>query len=367
MKTKTIILSSPNNEGNARGILTLYMEDDLLKCKLRLYSAPTLNRYCKLGVYHKGQVYSSNFIERAGVYYSSLVGDFDMDADFYTALVLTDQENKVLLAGGTYAGYFLEDTEAILNSDEFNSGTGKNDEDERVEYEECTHNLETKCIDADEDKCTKCKYKEFFYSNFKENLADYNENAHKNTTTNIDAIKTNEKSSQTYANYSTNTKENDKENKSPTHSLESITNVEHTHSNNVNEESEINVANNSENSDKENNHSPAQPTQEILSQIVSQFNYVFENYPTDDELNSRIENGKFVKVQDGTDNYSIGAIYSGGEMEYICYAVARNYNEPAPEELGKYYQWLPLDSEDPLSAGYYIVYQSAKDLKIVEI
>ena len=54
-------------------------------------------------------------------------------------------------------------------------------------------------------------------------------------------------------------------------------------------------------------------------------------------------------------------------MKYICYAVFETYNTPAPEEIGEHYQWLPIDKEDPLSDGYYIVFQDTADLKIVEL
>ena len=60
-------------------------------------------------------------------------------------------------------------------------------------------------------------------------------------------------------------------------------------------------------------------------------------------------------------------IYEEDEMRYICYAVMCTYNQPAPKELGDHYQWLPLDKEDPLSEGYYIVFQDAQDLKIVDL
>ena len=48
MKSKTIILSSEKATG--RGILTLFEENDLLKCKLRLYNTEKLNKYAKIGV-----------------------------------------------------------------------------------------------------------------------------------------------------------------------------------------------------------------------------------------------------------------------------------------------------------------------------
>ncbi|MBQ9795510.1 MAG: hypothetical protein IJW36_00925, partial [Clostridia bacterium] len=78
-------------------------------------------------------------------------------------------------------------------------------------------------------------------------------------------------------------------------------------------------------------------------------------------------NGKFVKIEENNEQFSIGAIYEQDEMKYICYAVLKDYNTPAPQELGEHYQWLPLDKEDPLSEGYYIVFQDAHDLKIVDL
>ena len=52
---------------------------------------------------------------------------------------------------------------------------------------------------------------------------------------------------------------------------------------------------------------------------------------------------------------------------YMCYAVKSNYNSTPPDELGNNYQWLPLDKEDPLSDGYYLVFQDATDFKILEL
>ena len=349
MKSKTIILSSPEHETTARGILTLYMEDDLLKCKLRLYSAPKLNRYCKLGVYHNNNVYSSNFIERAGVYESSLVGDFDMDGDFYTALILTDQNNKVLLAGGTYSGYFFEDTDVFANSDEFNTSN--------VEKNSCPYENNSNQLNEEKPDCAHCKYKEFFYSsngnvNIKEKENDYNYPLNKSS-----------KETDTSNNETNLTKLNDN------------LSIKEDNANQINEQTlatnigqKTNIASNSaSNKSEEKSTANLENKPDLIKEIAPQFDYVFNHYAPDDELNSRIENGKFVKLNEGKDNYSIGAIYDGDEMQYICYAVRRDYNEPAPEEIGKYYQWLPLDPDDPLSEGYFIVYQSAKDLKIVEI
>lgn len=281
MQSKTIIISPNEENKNARGIVTLYMEDDLLKCKMRLYNAEKLDRNCKLGIYHNNEVFSANLIERADVYYSSLVGDFDLNADFYLAILNTQQNNKVLFAGGTYAGFYFNDS-SVFNemdkppvpdtnfekNDENLAKTGKND------AENCQN-------------CENCKYKEFFYNTKISAQAPLNGGEQKPAPSNI------------------------------------------------------------------------------INSILPQFDYIFKNYEINDELTGLIEHSKFVKMNEG--EYSLGAIYENEQIKYICYAVKVAYNTPAPEELGKHYQWLPLDAADPLTDGYYLVFQDAKDLKIIEV
>ncbi|MBR6778928.1 MAG: hypothetical protein IKM43_02105 [Clostridia bacterium] len=152
MKSKTLILSSIAKEHDGRGILTLYQEDDLLKCKLRLYNTAELTAYCKLGIYHKKEVFTANLLNKSGQYESSFVGDFDIDADFYCAIIDTKNNNNVILAGGTYAGYYFNDTAV------FDTKSATDDEAEQQE----TIQPETTCEDCD--KCKNCKYKEYFYS-----------------------------------------------------------------------------------------------------------------------------------------------------------------------------------------------------------
>lgn len=294
MKSKTIIINSQNEQTKSgRGILTLYQEDDLLKCRLRLYNTPKLNKFCKIGIYHNNQVYSANLIERNDVYESSMVGDFDIDQDFYSAIIDTDNGNNVLLSGGTYGGYYFNDY-SVFNQDDISSNIQNYEEEKPAEI----------VCENDCDKCANCKYKEFFYSE-----------------------------------------------QQPIETLE------------------------------EHIEEPAQPPAEtppqeeikkeipvsIINEILPQFDYIFTHYDADEELNSMIPNSKFVKINENHEQYSIGALYENDEMKYICYAVKCNYNTPAPEELGTHYQWLPLDKEDPLSEGYYIVFQDSTDLKIVEL
>ena len=343
MKSKTIILSSEGSEG--RGILTLYMEEDLLKAKLRLYNTPALNAYCKLGVYHKQEVTSANFINKGGQYTTSLVGNFNLDEDFYTAIVDTSLQNKVILSGGTYAGYYFNDNSVFSDVDNtpqtvathqtnkktepetylenelnntqntssnpqqveepsnsalfsFNQTQTKNKQNTQLtENKTQTKNKESTC----EEPCANCMYKQYFYSSNPLKAMQQ------------EVIKTPQTNEATQTQPKTNNKT------------------------------------------------------QILESLIPQFNYILSNYPQNTQLNSLLPNSKFVTINNNSESYSLGAIYNQNQIQYICYAVKCNYNTPAPEELGKYYQWLPLNCEDPLSEGYYIVYQDATDLKIIEV
>lgn len=286
MKSKTIIISNQENSQacSCRGILTLFYDDELLHCRLRLYGIEKLSKFCKIGIYHNKQVYSANLLEKNGAYESSLVGDFDIDNDFYTAIIDTNNNNEVILSGGTYAGFYFNDY-SVFNEN----------------VEPCVTSPKQEDCSDDCDKCNNCKYKEFFYNS--------------------------------------------------NNSVDTFTQTE--------TDSSINEIVNEEKKEAK--------SETILASIIPQFNYIFENYTADEELNSLIPNGKFVKINENQQTYSIGALYEEDEIKYICYAIKCNYNTPAPEELGEHYQWLPIEKEDPLSEGFYIVFQDAKDLKIIKL
>lgn len=350
MKSKTIIMSN-TIDNSVRGILTIFIEDDLLKCRLRTYNLQKLSYYCKLGIYHEGEVFSANLIERNGVYESSFVGDFFMDKDFYIALIDT-QDSKVLLCGGTYQGFYFNDNSVFLNSAEFCEELKENIQTNNInektqpknfqinvdnldkEYKTETNKNSIEKIEqtnkekADEcgqdcDKCAKCRYKEFFYSNqnsFDDEKLNNNENLSYN-----DKIL------------------NNKENLIQTTVLQT-------------QPAEV--------LDKDLNNAKLT---NLTSSILPQFENLFNSFNQDEELNKLIENSKFVKVEEAGEQYSIGAIYENENIKYICYAIKKDNNINPPNELGENYQWLPIDALDPLSSGYFVVFQDANDLKIVKI
>ena len=345
MKSKTIIINS-EHDPKQRGILTLFEEDDLLKCRIRPYNMPTLNKFCKLAIYHQNQVYSANMIERNGTYESSMVGDFDIDKDFYSAIVDTNNNNEVLLSGGTYGGFFFNDGFDETKNSVFKKIEPVNFENSlepnKSETTEKLPNLnERKTMHNQENKecfgdCAHCQYKEYFYANTENFQTKSNLNQENNFSTIQPQSETN--------NLQDKPKSTENENTIKT-------------------ESTTQTKPNAENQ-SENNNSSSEQT--ILSAIIPQFEYIFNNYPHDEELNSLLPYSKFVKINEGDECYSIGAMYDDEQIKYICYAIKREYNQTPPEEIGSNYQWLPCDKEDPLSDGYFIVFQDAKDLHILQ-
>jgi len=306
MKSKTIIISAPE-ENNTRGILTLFQEDDLLKCRLRVYNLQKISRFCKLGIYHQNEVFSANLIERNNVYESSFVGNFDIDQDFYTALIDTEKNNQVLLAGGTYQGFYFNDNSVFLESENFsNSQTKQVIKQDKINEEKCNESC---------DKCENCVYKRAFYLKIDDN--------------NINV-------------------EKDLEYSEVEESLQTQENI-------ISKEK---VAENA---------LSKQEIENFVTSIIPQLEDLFRIYPVDKFLNNLIDNSKFVQISENGEQFSIGAIYKENEIKYICYAIKGEYNIKPPEELGKNYQWLPIDAEDPLSEGYYVVFQDMSDLKIVEL
>lgn len=321
MKSKTIIMSS-TVDNSVRGILTIFIEDDLLKCRLRTYNLPSLSIYCKLGIYHEKEVYSANLIEKSGVYESSFVGDFLMDKDFYIALIDTGKNNQVLLSGGTYQGYYFNDNSVFLDSEEFCQSahqpiSTKQENEEKAQTNNSNFKVENNLDECEQDcdKCIKCKYKEFFYSN---------------------------------QNESNELKDSDfyEQNGEDINNLPDKTEIQN----------EIELK-----------HMPDEKIFNITSTILPQFENLFNSYMQDEELNKLIENSKFVKIDEAGEQYSIGAIFDNDEIKFMCYAIKRENNINPPKELGENYQWLPLDAFDPLSSGYFVVFQDAVDLKIVKI
>ena len=121
MKSKTIILSELNSHDPraGRGILTLTSDNNTLTLKLRLYNIDALNFNSKLGIYYRNQVYSANLTKKSGYYEGKIQQNFDMNEDFYCAVIDKEKNNEVVIAGGTYAGCYFDDSSVFSENNSF--------------------------------------------------------------------------------------------------------------------------------------------------------------------------------------------------------------------------------------------------------
>jgi hypothetical protein len=95
--------------------------------------------------------------------------------------------------------------------------------------------------------------------------------------------------------------------------------------------------------------------------IKSQIDELFAGYPKEEALCAILENGDFVKVNydDLGQYYTVGLLYDGEEIKYICYGVPGHYAKDPPPELKGFCQWLPFDAKQPEGEGYWMMYQDA--------
>lgn len=103
--------------------------------------------------------------------------------------------------------------------------------------------------------------------------------------------------------------------------------------------------------------------------MLEQFDNIFKQYPIEEKLQYILPDSKFVIIEDKYlfDSYILGAIYEDEKIKYLAYGVPATYNSEPPIEMKDNCQWLPLDLEDPLSDGYYIMYQDASSGELLQI
>lgn len=107
---------------------------------------------------------------------------------------------------------------------------------------------------------------------------------------------------------------------------------------------------------------------EFLSSVEEQINELLNNYEEEKALEEIIPSSKFVKVNSSGENfYVFGVIYENEKIKYIVYGIPGEFNVKPEDEYANYYQWLPLNSENPQGYGYYLMYQDAISGNQVEI
>ncbi|MBQ3502208.1 MAG: hypothetical protein IJA72_00895 [Clostridia bacterium] len=346
MFCKTIILSNSSNLSNApKGILTLSKDSNRVKGKIRLYNISALPINTKIGLYINQQVYTATITKKPNHYEFDLNENLDISQSIYCALIdNNNHDKKVLLEGGSFNGFYFTDSpfDAVLEA-----------KDEQLEKEIDTAIKQSENCEVC--NCENCEYKKYFYSmqnaepqqQFIDNTANNQSSipsaCAENVPTQLDdcGFELDEK----VANFQSDVISKLEMQVDKNNSLDNIIPAikENT------QDAEFNK----------------QQT-DFLNDIVYQLDELFNKHPKDETLNNIIPNSKFISV-DGDNPYVLGTIYENDVLKYIAYGVAASYSSNPPADLGKHYQWLPLNPNDVMSDGYFMVFQDAVTGTLVEI
>lgn len=107
---------------------------------------------------------------------------------------------------------------------------------------------------------------------------------------------------------------------------------------------------------------------DFLSSVGKQVEELLNSYEAEHTLEELIPNSKFVKVKsEGENFYIFGVIYENNEIKYIVYGIPGEFSVKPDDEYKNFYQWLPLNSENPDGYGYYLMYQDALTGEQIEI
>lgn len=123
-----------------------------------------------------------------------------------------------------------------------------------------------------------------------------------------------------------------------------------------------------ENDENQSNQVDENNKSEFLNSVEQQINELLNNHDEEKALEEIIPNSKFVKVNsEGENFYIFGVIYENNEIRYIVYGLPGEFNVKPDDEYAKFYQWLPLNQDNPQGYGYYLMYQDAINGNQVEI
>lgn len=416
MYSKTLILSSQNKflTNSPRAILTIISGKNSTG-KIRLYNLDKLNEKVKLGVFYNDKVLTSSLQKVDDHYEFYLDENLNMNLDVYCALVDTGNNNEVVLCGGSYSGLYFTDEAPVSPlayideefDDEIDNAIKKfdsiDDTDNSFDNSTTTDTLNTinNILDNNRDSdnqieknefcnnqsnskdnhcgdCNNCQYKDYFYSSNEEQQS-YKDNSSDKCGQNQESKQEKNNAFENLGNSSdipkNNTSLNTNSKNADNSCFENINcklstpqNSEKLNKNDINTTACENQTNNiCEQTD--NAKTNMAEGEQFLASIIDQLEEMFKEYPLNETLMNIIPNSKIIKVEDSIDNssYIVGTMYDDDQIKYLIYGVPALNNTAPPKELGADYQWLPLDAEDPLSDGYYLVYTDISTGKTVPI
>ena len=109
----------------------------------------------------------------------------------------------------------------------------------------------------------------------------------------------------------------------------------------------------------------------FYDQIKPQIDTLFAKYKKEDNLENIISNSKWIKVEYEKDNsfYVLGLVFNDDfdRVEYIGYGIPSQDDLNPPEELKNFAQWLPINFNNEVYKGYWLVYQEAKNGETINV
>lgn len=100
--------------------------------------------------------------------------------------------------------------------------------------------------------------------------------------------------------------------------------------------------------------------------IKPQLDEMFVCYPAEDTLNNAVPNSSWVRIDTEDDYYVVGILFDVNAPSFICYGIPGTYDVQPPDELKEMCVWLPVDIDKKYGDGYWVIYQSAVDGKIIK-
>lgn len=104
-------------------------------------------------------------------------------------------------------------------------------------------------------------------------------------------------------------------------------------------------------------------TRSFYDRIEKQLDEVMTTYPADEELQTLIEDSRWVRVPtEERDYYVVGLLYRDGTPAVICYGVPDQDKNQPPACKAECRQWMELEKD---GRGYWMMYQNASDGQIL--
>lgn len=366
--SKTLLLSPEKTARQytnmPRGILTIDGDTKSLNGKLRTYNLTMNLSETVVGVYFNANVYKTSLrpVEK-GAYAFSLSGNYADLSDIYFAFIC---KNQVLLCGGTYGDCIANIKEQFFdeNPDPDTTQTQPNDDYATIAEEDINDffmqadtkrrldDLENIHNDAQNVDTSQAYSQSMPYMDMPnlDNAFD---------ATNIYPIQ-NENESMQAGKLVDGTPYEDA-NATP------FENLNNTHEQNFDPAKMGESANESLAEAQTSNEKEF--AGEFFANISEQLDELLTSYPLDDELNAIVPDAKFVKIADSEtgESYVLGVISQDGSPRYLAYGIPSTYDSEPPDSMKGKCQWLPTDITDPLSDGYYIIYQDTQTGDLINI